>query len=204
MNSFSKLVLSDEEQQLVNNREWILTKRVILDKVQQLLGNVSVIQKEIIQQEQANLPAAVLQSDAKISKGENYLQLPFLILDYPRCFAVENIFAVRTMFWWGNFFSITLHLSGIYKQNGEEKIIAALDEIRQKDFYLCISKTEWHHHFDDDNYVSLKQKSNEEAEEIIRQQQFIKLAVKFPLTAWNDISLLLEKSFTDIIKLVRD
>ena len=55
---------------------------------------------------------AIVQSTPKIAKGENYLQLPYVLLDYPRCFDKENIFAIRTMFWWGNFFSITLHLSG--------------------------------------------------------------------------------------------
>jgi hypothetical protein len=55
--------------------------------------------------------------NGKISRGENYQLLPYIILDYPSYFSRNNIFAVRTMFWWGNFFSITLHLSGDHKIN---------------------------------------------------------------------------------------
>ena len=40
----------------------------------------------------------------KISRGENYRGLPYLILDYPAYFSQKDIFAFRTMFWWGHFF----------------------------------------------------------------------------------------------------
>ena len=168
MNNFSKLMLSDEEQQLVNNSDWILTKRVIIDKVQQFFGDVSVIQKAILQNEKDWLPAAVLLSEAKISKGENYLQLPFLMLDYPRCFDAKNIFAVRTMFWWGNFFSITIHLSGSYKLMYQENLIANFDKLKQGRFYLCIHESQWHHHFEEDNYKAVDKLTRQETETIIR------------------------------------
>ena len=38
------------------------------------------------------------------------------MLDYPALFKKDEIFALRTMFWWGNFMSITLLLSGGYKE----------------------------------------------------------------------------------------
>ena len=203
MNNFSKLMLSDEEQQLVNNSGWILSKRVIIDKIHQLLGDVSGKQKTIIQSEKDWLPAAVILSEAKISKGENYLQLPFLMLDYPRCFDAKNIFAVRTMFWWGNFFSITIHLSGSYKLMYQENLIANFDKLKQGIFYLCIHESQWHHHFEEDNYKAVDKLTRQETETIIRQKQFIKLAVKFPLHQWNEIPVLLEKKYTEIIELLK-
>ena len=203
MNKFSKLMLSDEEQQLVNNSHWILTKRIILDKVHQLFGDVAGQQKIIIQHEKDWLPAAVLLSEAKISKGENYLQLPFLMLDYPRCFDGDNIFAVRTMFWWGNFFSITIHLSGSYKLMYQENLVINFDKLKQGVFYLCINESQWHHHFEDDNYISVNNLTQKEIVTIIRQKQFIKLAVKFPLHQWNEIPALLEKKYTEIIEMLK-
>lgn len=203
MNNFSKLMLSDEEQQLVNNSGWILTKRVIIDKVHQLLGDVLVTQKATVHNAKNLLPAAVILSEAKISKGENYLQLPFLILDYPRCFDAENIFAVRTMFWWGNFFSITIHLSGIYKLLYQDNLISAYDNLKSGEFYLCINESQWHHHFEEDNYKAVDKLTQQETETIIRQKQFIKLAVKFPLHQWNEIPALLEKKYTEIIDMLK-
>ncbi len=203
MNKISKLTLSDEEQQLVNNRNWILTKRIIIDKVSGFFGNLSERQKIIIENETSLLPAEIMQSVAKISKGENYLQLPYVILDYPRCFDVNNTFAVRTMFWWGNFFSVTLLLSGIYKEKYQEKLSIGNTLFLQDDLFICVHESCWHHHFNEDNYKAIKQLDLKELEEIIRQKQFIKLAVKFPLQQWEDMHLLLERSFDEMIEFLK-
>jgi hypothetical protein len=202
MNDFSKLMLSDEERQLVNNPGWILTKRVIIDKVCRLLGSVSQDQRVMIENEKDWLPLAVVQSTPKISKGENYLRLPYVLLDYPRRFDSENIFAVRTMFWWGNFFSISLHLSGIYKQMFQQKIIENLHS-DSPNIFICIHENQWHHHFGADNYINAGQITNNELEEIIGKKNFIKLALKFPLQQWNDIPVLLEGSFKEMIGMLK-
>ena len=202
MNTFSKLMLSDDELQLVTNTGWILTKRKIIDKVNLLLGEVAANQQQIIENEKTWLPAAVVLSTPKIAKGENYLQLPYLLLDYPRCFNAENIFAVRTMFWWGNFFSITLHLSGVYKEKFQQKIIDNIDAVKEG-FYICIHENQWQHHFEADNYTCIKNLSNKELQDLIIEKQFIKLAIKFQLQPWAALPALLDKSFLEIIKLLK-
>lgn len=203
MNDISKLTLSAEEQQLVNNSNWILTKRSIIDKVYQLFGQLTDEQRTILEKEKDRLPHPVFRSTPKISKGENYQQLPYVLLDYPRCFDAENSFAVRTMFWWGNFFSMTLQLSGTYKQLLESNICKNKNLADQHDFYLCVNESQWHHHFADDNYMAVKLLSNKEMEKIIRQKHFVKLAVKFPLEQWSDMPELLESSFADIMQLLK-
>ena len=202
MNSFSKLTLSADELQLVTNTDWILTKRKIIEKVDWLLGDVSVRQQSVIENEKHWLPTAVVLSTPKIAKGENYLGLPYLLLDYPRCFEANNIFAVRTMFWWGNFFSVTLHLSGAYKENFQKKIINNVDVVTQN-FFICIHENQWQHHFEADNYTNVKKIPKDELEDIISETAFVKLAIKFPLQSWNDVPLLLENSFTEIIKMLK-
>lgn len=202
MNTFSNLMLSDDEQQLVCNTDWILTKRKIIDTVDQLLGLISEHQKLVIENERNWLPDAVVQSTPKIAKGENYLQLPYVLLDYPRCFDAGNIFAVRTMFWWGNFFSITLHLSGNYKEIFQQKIIENIYSVTQ-DIFICINENQWQHHFEADNYVGVKQIQNEELQEMILEKQFIKLALKFPLQPWDAIPLLIGKAFDEMIKMLK-
>ena len=202
MNDVSKLMLSDDEQQLVCNTAWILTKRKIIDKVNGLLGEISEQQKQIIEKEKNWLPAAVTQSTPKIARGENYLQLPYLLLDYPRCFDGDNIFAVRTMFWWGNFFSITLHLSGNYKPTFQQKIIENIKSVKQ-DIFICINENQWQHHFEADNYAAVNKLSKDELECIALEKQFIKLAIKFPLHHRDAIPTMLNESFVEIINLLK-
>ncbi len=201
MDSNSKLILSDEELQLVNNSNWILTKRIIIDKVYRLFGTLAGHIK--ISMENSGLPEQVKRSTAKISKGENYLQLPYVMLDHPRCFDARDVFAIRTMFWWGNFFSITLQLSGKYKDMFAEHIHANVEILMQHDFYICINEDQWHHHFEENNYREVKQLSSQELEQLILQGPFIKLAVKFPLQQWSCIDDLLKGTVDDIMKLLK-
>ena len=203
MNNFSKLMLSNEEQQLVNNAGFILTKRIIIDKVCGLLAMVLENQKEAIGREEHWLPPEVIKSTPKISKGENYLLLPYVMLDYPRCFNADNIFAVRTMFWWGNFFSITLQLSGTYKEKFQKKIIENL-EVEQQIFFICTNETQWQHNFEAANYTPVNLLNRKELQEIILKKQFVKIAMKFSLQHWNDVPVLLDTSFTELIKILRD
>ena len=203
MNNKSKLMLSDEELQLVTSSEWILTKRIILDKVDILLGNLAVKQKAIIKKYKSILPIDVVASSAKISKGENYLQLPYRMLDYPRCFTGEHVFAVRTMFWWGNFFCVTILLSGNNKKVFENGYIAGNAKMENDGFFIGVNESPWHHHFEEDNYIALKNITKGEAEKIIQQKDFIKLAVRFPLQQWNDMPELLENAFIKLIGLLK-
>ena len=96
--------------ELVQNSEWILAKHSIIKKVYGMFGDLN----ELINAEPESFnylfPEKNKNQNGKISKGENYRHLPYVILDYPAFFDKENIFTVRTIFWWGNFFSVTLHL----------------------------------------------------------------------------------------------
>ncbi len=202
MTDASKLTLSAEELQLVENTHWILTKRIIIDKVNFLFGNLSGVLRQHISGHKDYLPQAIIHSIPKIAKGENYLQLPYVLLDYPRCFDKENIFSVRTMFWWGNFFSTTLHLSGSYKAIFEAAIQKNIQVLQHDDFYICMNDNEWQHHFEADNYLPLNTLKAAEITGIIQQQRFIKVAVKFSLQQWNEMPGLLEKSFLNLLQLV--
>lgn len=198
MKSKTKIRLSSYEMELVNNATVILTKNVIMQKARQLLENVQSQQQQYIQTHGKNLPAEVFTPPPKISKGENYQGLPYLVLDYPRYFDKDNIFAIRTMFWWGNFFSITLHLSGRYKKKMEKKIIESRLSLINNDFYYCKQENEWEHHFETDNYVPVSKLKKNIFEKLIREKQFIKLAQKISLNQWNDAEKLLFSSYRQI------
>lgn len=203
VNKESKLMLSADELKLVNNRDWILTKRVVMDKINEFMGELSAKQKIILQTQKDFLPQEVIASEAKISKGENYLQLPFLILDYPRCFKEENIFAVRTMFWWGNFFSVTMQLSGLYKLQYQQNLINSYEQLKQNGYYINVHESQWHHHFEEDNYIKVNAVSRDEMAAVIQQKDFLKLAARFPLQEWQSMPGLLENTFTQLFELLK-
>jgi len=202
MSNETKIQLSTFEMDLLRNSEWILTKNQIIKKVQRLLEEVQENIWPHAKGSSIHLPREVITISPKISKGENYKGLPWLMLDYPRFFEKEKVFAIRTMFWWGNFFSITLHMAGSYKKQDEEKCILAYPVFRDNDFFICINKEQWEHHFDPSNYALVKNLSQMEWKKIISENSFIKIANKHPLHHWNDAVNKLAVDFkvlTDVI-----
>jgi hypothetical protein len=200
MNKDSKITLSAEEVQLVNNTDWILTKRKIMDKVALLLGSLSERQRVILGAHPW-LPAEATGTSPKISKGENYLQLPYMLLDHPRYFKREDFFAIRTMFWWGNFFSVTLHLSGKFKMQYQEKLLHELNK-NDRALFLCVHEGQWHHHFEAGNYLPVNQMEKAVMEQEIINKPFVKVAKRFPLQEWDALPGLLENAFEDLLKML--
>ena len=201
MNEAAKIQLSKREMELVNNTEWIFTKQLILKKVYQILGNLHHDFKKVVMKEKEFLPAIWQKPGGKISKGENYKGLPYAILDYPASFSKENIFAVRTMFWWGNFFSVSLHLSGKWLEkmsNFNEGILF----LREKKFWISVHDDQWEHHFEEDNFVEISELSEDEIAKL-RSKFFLKIAKKTALTEWDSTFDFLENGFEEIIRFIQ-
>jgi len=200
----AKIRLSQKELELVMNADWILTKNDILQKTIQLLAALQTRQQEYLQSYAAKLPAAIIRSTPKISKGENYKGLPYQVLDYPRIFEQENIFTIRTIFWWGNFFSTTLQLSGSYKKLFAEKIIAGYNILQEKQFSYCINENQWEHHFEESNYLPISGTDKSNWENLVHEKDFHKISGKVSLHQWDDAEDILFDHFKHLVSLLAD
>lgn len=202
MQNKTKIRFSAFEQDLIKNADWILTKNLIIEKMKLLLQQCLEKQKETIEQHKFSLSDEVKNIAPKISRGENYKGLPWLMLDYPRFFDKENVFAIRTFFWWGNYFSTTIHLSGTYQILYGKKIAAAYPFLCKQHFYFCIQETEWEHHFGSENYKPVHEIAETEFQQLIFEKKFIKLSVKFNLDEWNKLPSLTGKAYKKIVGII--
>jgi len=199
----AKIRLSPEEEALIKRTDWILTKNNLLGKVNHLLSELQSRQVLALQ----GIPGIsqeIVSSSPKISKGENYKGLPWLILDYPRLFSKESFFAIRTLFWWGNFFSTTLHVSGNYKDAYLQKIVGSFAHLQEQKFCVCINKEEWQHHFEKDNYRCVEELSLSTFEAIAHHGSFMKLAKKISLDEWNDADAKMLEMFIQLVQILKD
>jgi hypothetical protein len=193
----SKIRLSPAEAALFSDAQVILTKNSIIQKTVALLAEV---QEEFV----AHAPSVILQNSPspKISKGENYLGLPYVILDYPRIAKGQTLLFVRSMFWWGNFFSSTLQLSGDYKLKAENSLIDAYDSLKDQHYFIGINPDPWVHHFEADNYKRIRDLSKEAFAMILEESAHIKIAACWPLQEWDSAANNLVRSwklFTGLI-----
>jgi hypothetical protein len=195
----AKIRLSEEEAALIMRADWILTKNRIQEKVKQLLAQLVPLQQNMLQK--SNLPDAIKNSSPKISRGENYQGLPYMVLDYPRVFEKDNIFAIRSLFWWGNFFSITLHLSGTYKKQYQPAVCYAYQWLIDNNYSVCINADQWLHDFDRSNYIPVNSLLHHEFSKLIEETSFIKLAQKITLDQWGTMEKELLHLFHQLIRL---
>ncbi len=202
MTEKTKIAFSAKELQMVSDKEWILTKQLIIEKVCQFFGSMALTMQGLVQNCGNNLPEQATKSNPKISRGENYEGLPYVMLDYPRYFTKESTLAIRTLFWWGNFISISLQLSGTIKDSAIQSLIANLIILQQKDYSICVNTDPWKHHFGADNYVPLKNVDATEFAARLYRESFIKIAISIPLQQWDIAPFFLEVHFREMIMLL--
>ena len=182
--------------------EWILRKQKIINQVSSLLSErIERIKNCVLSHTKIAYPE-ILSSLPKVSKGENYQSLPYVILDYPSVFSKKDVFALRTMFWWGHFFSVTLQISGLYLDKWGSCLCQNLKHSGSA-YFICVNENAWHHHFEKENYRPVSQISEQDLD-IIFNKPFIKIAQKFPLNKWNEMPHLLDEAYLQILKLLED
>ena len=192
--------LSAEELSLMSDPQLLLTKKLILEKVQGILGRVEQKLHPLLQQ--IPLPQQILVKSGKISQGENYQDLPYQVLDFPRHFDAHGIFAYRTMFWWGHYFSGTLHLGGHHLDPLRDTLLEKIEELPLRGDFFCVNKGPWHYHFQPSNYRPFQELSLEYLQENLSQKPFIKISQKWPFEAHPDLPDLVTQHFLDLMHLL--
>ncbi|RYZ23206.1 MAG: hypothetical protein EOO16_06060 [Chitinophagaceae bacterium] len=178
----TKIQFSPAEMNLMCDAGVILTKNKILYGIRRLLEGLQAEMERAVYGADPGPLAEVLGPSAKISKGENYLGLPYLVLDYPRSFDSRNIFALRTLFWWGNSFSSTLHLSGVYREIFSADIAANYHLLAKHNYFIGINEEDpWQHHFEEDNYRAVALMNEGAFSDRVERAEHLKIAVEYSL-----------------------
>ena len=182
-------ILTQQEAKLVCDSEILHLKSSALEKIfRELSETLNILRKETVMYSEA-LPTEVLEFTGKVSRGENYQGLPYQVLDYPASFSLEDIFAYRTMFWWGNFYSCTLHLQGKYLYQYMPNIENNFNWIQKSGLFLSCGKTPWRYEYEENNY----KRATEVPRESLRGRSFLKISKSFSL---DELDNLKENSFS--------
>ncbi len=194
------LNFSAKELNYIQDTDFLLTKREVMQKMRHLMRETEKLISQEIPGFQSFFPEGTLHRAGKISKGENYRGLPYVVLDYPRNFSKDQTFAFRTMFWWGNCFSVTLHLQGEYFERYKPLLLKNFPDLQSAGYYICVHDTPWEYHFGTDNYFPLQACSKPDFKTILEKHAFTKISQKIPLEAWAELPLLASNTFCQLMK----
>jgi hypothetical protein len=192
--------LSDKELMMIEDTDFLISKINIIYEIESLFEITKDRLSEIVTKRNDIFFQENDFGKGKISKGENYRSFPFVILDFPAIFDSKNVFAFRTMFWWGNFFSATLHLQGKFFEHFKPKLLANFDLFLNQNIYICIAETPWEYHFGKDNYVQLSEKHKI----YIENSPFLKLSKKFQLEQIESVPQITSSFFLNLLKVLSE
>lgn len=195
-------MLSPRELAIVNDAEFILTKHKIIQQVFALFKE----QVPFIQEQFQNIWRALVFADGlpKISKGEQYRGLPYVVMDYPAVFEKNDRFAVRTIFCWADAFSVTVHVRGKYKDLLKDRMLKNIVSHHNLPLYVAVNEKEWEHHFDEDNYLPIQQFTVTALATHFESLPHIKIALRYPLAQWNEMEQHLQEAYVIIASLIKE
>lgn len=178
---------SKEEFQLLKNHQFFDYKARITTKVLALFSGIENNIRNEITSTKHPFPDLINSAPSKISKGENYLNCPYIVLDYPRIYSRENIFALRTIFWWGHYFSNAFIIAGHSYHRYLPRFLDMSGDLKNKNWYLCIFRTPWKLEKASWNYVKLSKLSEKEIRNYLKKYSFIKIARIYSLDQYKKL-----------------
>jgi len=199
----SKTLFTDKELKIILDTDFLFTKAKIIEKVLDAFGAVKEEMVALIPNLNFNFPDEIDINDGKIFRGENYRLLPYVVLDCPKYFSKESIFAIRTMFLWGNFYSTTLHLHGGALEQYRSNITGNLDLLRRHDIFICVNSNPWQYHYEKDNYLPVDEFDNNKLMEIVKESEFIKLSRKIEIGDYRSLPSFCKESLQLFLKVLQ-
>lgn len=178
-------MFTDLELQCLQDTRFLRTKATATLKVQRLLNLTLEELQQYLAHHPRTFPEAVQTRAGKLARGENYRGFPYLVLDYPRKFTQDDVFVLRTMFWWGNFYSLTFQLGGASWHRYRPAVQRNLPQLSGTSVWLCVNDDPWQHHRQPDNYRPLDVLSADEQQKQLVGANFLKLTRFLAVDAWE-------------------
>lgn len=191
----SKLALSSTEWQMAASSEVILTKNKIIENVYEMYGQLCDDFRLSSSLLAHKLPS-VFAMNPKISRGENYEAMPWVMLDYPRCYSKEEgHFAIRCFFWWGHFFSISLQLSGKYLKDYNQ----VLPMLQGQGWDVGLTDNPWSQHLPNTDWQPYL---TDNFDFVSHAFPYAKAAKKIPVADWPQVKYFLEKKYEELMQVI--
>lgn len=185
----SKVALSDAEWQMAAVPDFILTKNRVIDAVYELFGELADDYRKSFAPIALKHPGLAVWAP-KISRGEKYEDMPWVMLDFPRNFSgPDGQFAIRSFFWWGHFFSIQLHLSGKYLHEFEPLLPA----LENNGWYAGYTSDPWDNHLPNRNWKPLA-----EGAAMMPNVAVGKAAKKMPILEWASAKYFFRENYQQL------
>lgn len=192
---------SDEEIHLMSNRDIMLVKRQIMSKMADRFAQIEAKFRQQIYE--IDLPPGTLLKAGKISRGENYKGQPYMVLDYPRLFTGNDVLNVRLLFWWGHYFTMSLHLAGQYWEHQKAKFAKPLNLPLRQSVRFQVTGSAWENDINAADFHYISDMDTHLHQTKLKQSSFIKIVDCLSLDDTPNLEIFsidVFKNFVSILK----
>ncbi|OYU94770.1 MAG: hypothetical protein CFE21_13850 [Bacteroidetes bacterium B1(2017)] len=102
---------------------------------------------------------------SKISSGENFLNLPYMVLDYPKISGNNFPFLFRTLFWWGHAASFQV----LVRTKDRPDLCEKLVEICEDQTLIYVGDNLWENNFEASEFVAIAKLSEAQKVQVLKQ-----------------------------------
>lgn len=177
---------------LISSPELYVARKTLQQEVMDLLAQCAgELRNEI--KSHGWLPEKALGSEPKITRGDNYLDRPWMVLDYPRVFEKEAVFAFRTLFLFGDAVHCTFHLSGHYLN--EVNVNVKEDDLLTG-LKACSEGSPWVHHVTADVFRDLT------PGHLAAEHGFLKFGKRISYENWSHLPQQITEVFRQVSSLL--
>lgn len=185
MNNTRFFSFSAYELCILHDKAFFEAKHKIIEKWEAFLSDlVQNIDTWIKNTPEYTLPNEIIHTTPKISKGENYQGMPYMVLDYPRGFGKEDSLAFRNLLLWNRGLYSTWFFEGKY-------IDYALKTYPKKDntsMYLHQNTDKWIHELNEvDIYIDKPENCLSLLENTAKALKYLKFSNFTPFNKWSEI-----------------
>lgn len=187
--------ISASELAKLQDQDFLLTKRIIDDKVTTLLLSAQQQLISYIKEKDIALPAEVSLSPRKVAKGENYQGLPYWVCDFPASMNKQDLWTFRVVVWWGNEVSMSQILKGKFKEQCNPLPLTS----DQEDIFYSAHADPWKLELDTHSSLRFAERNSQKITDHFQKADFFKLSMSLPL---NEINKLPRQSVISFDKLL--
>jgi hypothetical protein len=177
----SAIKLTKTEFEFASSEQYPLIKQTVIHKMTMAFGELGTQLRE-------TLPVSsplFANASSKITKGENYQGMPWVVVDIPKIAGRDFEVLYRTMFWWGRYFSLNallstnaFDLSNLPQWHADPALHNAL---------LYTGDDIWQQNLDDPGFVPLKNIDAEQAATLRQSKPHIRISRKLSFSAINEL-----------------
>jgi hypothetical protein len=167
--------LTGHERQLLQDTTFFPAKAAIAEKVKHWLTELRDELRLELESTTLLAPAGLDCRQGQLVKGEHLLDFPYHYLDFPKYFSQGEMFAYRTLVWWGHHVVFALILQGSNLARYKANLLTAYDQLADRELSLLLTDTPWEWRRGEDYLLPLQRANHDVVKAALAKRPFLKL-----------------------------